>query len=237
MSAHRRAGAVLPLLVGFLFGCTVLTMYSDLGLLKQASTVDPEDPFPEPPWDSYRTLGRRTVVSSEFARFEVHHVRTEDGSVVKDWLWTDETSHVNILVHLRDENKYMLFRQTKYGLESPKYATVGGLFNAGESPEACANRELLEETGLLSETMVKLGSYRVQADRGGGVLHAFLARNCYFAPEKDRRKSDDYEKQSVHKFSLEELIELLRQGDIGEAQWLATTTLGVLHNIYKPKKY
>ena len=34
---------------------------------------------------------------------------------------------------------------------------MGGLFNVGETPEECANRELLEETGLIAENMVNLG--------------------------------------------------------------------------------
>ena len=44
------------------------------------------------------TLAVRTVTSTPFARFEIHKVRTESGQIVNDWLWTDERSHVNILV-------------------------------------------------------------------------------------------------------------------------------------------
>ncbi|CAN0196482.1 unnamed protein product, partial [Ectocarpus fasciculatus] len=190
-------------------------------------------PFPEAPWVSSRTLGRRTVVASPFARFEVHHVQQEDGTVARDWLWTDERAHVNILVHLKAENKYLIFKQTKYGLHGQKYATVGGLFNPGESPEECARRELLEETGLRAEALVSLGGYRVQADRGGGVLHVFLARNCVPAPMVDRLKSDDYEKQTIEKKSLEDLIAVIRSGNVGEVQWLATLALGALYDAHK----
>jgi ADP-ribose pyrophosphatase len=228
----------VPLSLGFLLSFIILSIYYDYDVLysyteSNFGDADPGDPFPEAPWVTARTLGRQTVVSSSFARFEVHHVRRDDGTVAKDWLWTDERSHVNVLVHLKEENKYLLFKQTKYGLLSPKYATVGGLFNAGESPEACARRELLEETGLLSEALVSLGAYRVQADRGGGMLHVFLARECYLAPEKDRLKSDDFEKQAVHKLTMDELLAVVRAGGVGEAQWLAAVTLGALHDMYK----
>ena len=86
--------------------------------------------------------------------------------VIDDWLWTDERSHVNILVHLKKEDKFLLFHQKKYGLKEAKYAAVGGLFNAGDTPEGCAKRELLEETGLEAEQMINLGAYRVQVNRG-----------------------------------------------------------------------
>ncbi len=88
------------------------------------------------------------VTSTPFARFEIHKVKTESGAIVNDWLWTDERSHVNILVHLKDSNKYLLARQKKYGLDREYLALVGGLFNEGETAIECAKRELLEETGL-----------------------------------------------------------------------------------------
>lgn len=64
---------------------------------------------------------------------------------------------MNILIHLKKENKYLLFYQNKYGLEKPALATLGGLFNAGETAVQCAARELEEETGLVAGEMVPLG--------------------------------------------------------------------------------
>ena len=92
----------------------------------------PMDPFPEPAWRTTQTLATRTITSTSFARFEIHQVLTDSGTVVDDWLWTDERSHVNILVHLKDEDKYLLFHQKKYGLEKPMYAAIGGLFEKGK---------------------------------------------------------------------------------------------------------
>ena len=135
----------------------------------------------------------KTVASTPFARFEIHKVKTESGAIIKDWLWTDERSHVNILIHLKAENRYLLFHQKKYGLERPYYAAIGGLFEIDDTPFGCANRELLEETGLEAE-MVYLGKYRVQVNRGGGILHAFYAKNA--VPSKNKKASDDYEKQA-----------------------------------------
>lgn len=92
----------------------------------------PMDAFPEPAWRTPGTIGVKTIASTAFARFEIHQVKTESGDIVNDWLWTDERSHVNILVHLKAENKYLLFYQKKYGLEKQYYAAIGGLFNNGE---------------------------------------------------------------------------------------------------------
>jgi ADP-ribose pyrophosphatase len=121
----------------------------------------------------------------------------------------------------------LLFHQLKYGLDKPAYAAIGGLFEIGETPHECASRELLEETGLVSEELVDLGRYRVQVNRGGGYLYAYLARNCVRAP--NGKPSDDYEKQEKRLLSKRELIEVVLQGKVGEAQWVATLALGLLH--------
>ena len=115
----------------------------------------------------------------------------------------------------------------KYGLEKPYYAAIGGLFNVGDTPLGCAQRELLEETGLEAEQWVGLGRYRVQVNRGGGILYAFLAKNC--VPSKNKKASDDYEKQVHKKVTRDELIALSLGGEIGEAQWVATVALGIVY--------
>ncbi|RYH00597.1 NUDIX hydrolase [archaeon] len=198
--------------------------------LDESSIAIPMQPFPEAPWRTPNTLEVRTVTSTPFARFEIHKVRTENGKIVNDWLWTDEREHVNILVHMKKGNKYMLFYQSKYGLTRKYYATVGGLFNKGDTPLTCAKRELLEETGLESEDMVYLGPYRVQVNRGGGILHAFLARNCYRS--QAWKASDDYEKQERRFLTREELVNVTLSADIGEAQWLATVSTALLYEDY-----
>jgi ADP-ribose pyrophosphatase len=189
--------------------------------------------FPEAPWRTPQTLAVRTVTSTPFARFEIHKVRTENGQIVNDWLWTDERAHVNILVHLEEENKFLLFHQKKYGLEKAYYATVGGLFEKTDTPESCARRELLEETGLEAKELIGLGKYRVQVNRGGGILHVFYAKNC--VKSKMKKFSDDYEKQAKKLLTKEELLQVILAGEIGEAQWLATAAISMLHEDYDKK--
>ena len=86
---------------------------------------------------------------------------------------------------------------------------------------------MLEETGLETNELIGLGKYRVQVNRGGGILHAFLAKNSVLS--KNKKSSDDYEKQVHRKLTRQELIDVCLNGEIGEAQWLATIALGLLY--------
>lgn len=186
--------------------------------------------FPEAPWVVEGvTLARRVVAETPFARFEVHRVKTETGEIINDWLWTDERSHVNILVHLKEENRYLMFEQRKYGLKENKLAVIGGLCNfAKESAAECAARELLEETGLEAGELVSLGEYRVQVNRGGGILYAYYAKNSVKS-SKTTTEDPDYEKQARKLMSSKELIEAALRGEVGEAQWVAAVALGLLY--------
>jgi 8-oxo-dGTP pyrophosphatase MutT (NUDIX family) len=248
MSSFRRVN-VLWFVYGVLFTLAVVFyvlyrfeskhMFRQVDTATSASKTTVEDEngisipmqaFPEPAWRTPSTLAVRTVTSTPFARFEIHKVRTESGKIVNDWLWTDERAHVNILVHMKKENKYMLFHQMKYGLTKPHYATVGGLFNPGDTPLTCAKRELLEEAGLESNEMVYLGAYRVQVNRGGGILHAFYARNCI--KSHTWKPSDDYETQEKRYLDRDELLKVMLGGEMGEVQWLATVATALLHEEY-----
>ena len=190
--------------------------------------------FPEPAWVvEGATLARKVVAETPFARFEVHKVKTESGEIVNDWLWTDERSHVNILVHLKEENKYLMFEQRKYGLKENKLAVIGGLCNfEKETAEECAARELLEETGLETSELVNLGAYRVQVNRGGGILYAYLAKNSVKS-SKTTATDPDYEKQARKLMTSKELIQAALRGEVGEAQWVAAVALGLLYEEHK----
>jgi 8-oxo-dGTP pyrophosphatase MutT (NUDIX family) len=236
MTFHFSFREKLCFLAGILLTFAILFFipmrFPDAGQLNKKSSlrnspVVPMVEFPEPAWRTPETLAVTTVASTPFARFEIHKVKTESGAIINDWLWTDERAHVNILVHLKNEDKYLLFYQKKYGLTRPHYAAIGGLFDVGDTPDGCAKRELLEETGLQAEQMIYLGAYRVQVNRGGGILHAFLAKNSVKSPV--HKHSDDYEKQEKKLLSRKELIDIALEGKIGEAQWLATIALGLLY--------
>jgi len=230
---------LMTLIFGFILGSVFHAMITSQyrGFSENPSALLPNQdmsiaipmlPYPEKPWRTPSTISARTVASTPFSRFEIHKVRTEDGHIVDDWLWQDERSHVNIVVHLKEENKYVIFKQTKYGFEGPRLAIVGGLFNAGDTPLQCAERELLEETGLQAGELVDLGGYRVQANRGGGILYAYLARDCVVSEHPAGKFEADYEKQTVIKVTYAQLREELLAHKFGEAQHMGVVAMALL---------
>ncbi len=234
MFKNQWLGLITGLFIGLLIGAISMLVGPDNHI------AIPMEQFHEAAWRTSKTKGVRVVTSTPFARFEIHQVEVENKdemgvvhkTLIPDWLWVDEREHVNVLVHLKEENKFLLYRQMKYGLKEPKLAIIGGLFadEEGENDaEVCAKRELLEETGLIAEEMKFLGRYRVQVNRGGGHLNIFLAKNSVRAPKSmlPHDFENDLEERNELKLTRAELMEEVRSHEVGEAQWLATIMMGL----------
>lgn len=93
------------------------------------------------------------------------------------------------------DNQILLVK-TVYGTY---WGTPGGMMSRGESPEACALRELKEETGITGEIAYKLGTYASAQEGKRDTIHVFVVR----ADKKDL--SLEWELASAQWFSLDAL--------------------------------
>jgi 8-oxo-dGTP pyrophosphatase MutT (NUDIX family) len=195
-------------------------------------------------WKRGVTQGVQTLYETQFGRFQIHQVQLENGNVVKDWMWLDETDNINVLVEKKDNHNFLVLQQEKYGLEKTTLAVVGGLIEPHEKPLQAAQRELEEELGLESQEWISLGAYRAAANRGGGTTHTFLARNCEevimdTTSSKKRNNNNnnggggkmavgEEEHQEVIELSRDELLDALLKGKFQEIKWTATVALALL---------
>ncbi len=173
------------------------------------------------PW---KTLSRRTVYQQErFLTLELHQVELPDGRVVPDWAWIITPDYVNILAQTV-EGEFLIFRQRKYAVQGISLSPVGGFVETGETPEAAAQRELREETGYSATEWMPLGSYAVDANRGAGHAHLFLARNARPVCEPT---ADDLEEQELLLLPRAEVERALAQGQFKVLAWASVVALGL----------
>ena len=164
------------------------------------------------------TLGTRVLLDhSKFLRVEEHIVRFPDGTVIPDWPWLVTPEYVSVVAITRDK-LYICFRQMKYAVDGISLAPVGGFIEADEDPLTAAKRELLEETGHTASHWESLGHYIVDANRGAGRAHFFLAQDTEQTSEPC---PDDLEEMQLVFLSRQEIIQGLRAGDVKVLPWIA----------------
>ena len=173
------------------------------------------------PW---KTLSRRTIFQHErFLSVELHEVELPDGRVIDVWPWIVTPDYVNVLAETQD-GRFLCFRQTKYAVEGVSLAPVGGFIEPGEAPEAAARRELLEETGYESPDWIRVGSYAVDANRGAGKAHLYVARR---AARVASPTADDLEEQELLLLNRTDLERALADGEFKVLAWAAAVALGL----------
>jgi len=175
------------------------------------------------PW---KTLSRDTILDrGKFLVVENHAVELPDGRVISDWPWLITPDYVNVLA-VTEEDAFLCFRQTKYGIDGTSLAPVGGYLEPGEDPLAGAKRELFEETGHEAPDWIRLGRYRVDGNRGAGIAHLFLARGARRTADTT---SDDLEEQHLLSLSRAEIEAALAAGEFKVLAWAAVVALALHH--------
>lgn len=174
--------------------------------------------------DSWKTLSRRTILDQgKYLRIENHTIKLPDGRIIEDWPWVITPDFANVLA-VTPDGQYLVFRQTKYSVDGPSLAPVGGYIEPGEEPLVAAKRELLEETGFSAEEWISLGSFPVDGNRGAGVAHYFLARDAQPEAVID---ADDLEEQELLLLNRDEIEKALAAGEFKLLPWMGIVALAL----------
>ena len=94
-----------------------------------------------------------------------------------DMFVLEQPNWVNVIPLTSDEQVVMV-EQWRHGTRSVHLETPGGLMESGETPEQCARRELLEETGYEADEVERLGTVHPNPAIQNNLQHYVLATNC-----------------------------------------------------------
>lgn len=144
--------------------------------------------------------------------FRVRHdlYRRQSDGLMHEFVVVECPDWVNIVAVTHDQ-KIILVRQFRHGLNGPTWEIPGGVLEPGEPPEVGALRELREETGYLPERMDLLGIIHPNPAYQMNTCHVFLARNCRPAGEQHLDPTEELE---LGFFPLEVVLQMVERGEI-----------------------
>jgi ADP-ribose pyrophosphatase len=104
----------------------------------------------------------------------------------------------------------ILLRQYRYAAGGTLWEAPAGKLDDGESPEACAIRELEEEAGVTANRLVRLTTLLTTPGFSDERVHLFLATGL----EEGRQALEEHEVIECHRMPLARAVDLVVSGDI-----------------------
>lgn len=118
------------------------------------------------------------------------------------------------IVPLFEDGRIILVRQYRYPVTTELLEIPAGTLEADEDPEACAKRELEEETGYRCQEIKKLGAMFVAPGYSTEKIHLYLARGLI----KTQANTDEDELINVEVIPLSAALEMVGSGKIEDAK-------------------
>jgi len=114
--------------------------------------------------------------------------------------------------------RVLLIRQFRHAAEEFIWEVPAGRLDPGETPEACARRELEEETGMRARTLERLTMIYTTPGFTDERIHLFLAHGLEAGTQ--RREADEF--LELHPLRWSEVMALVRSGEIQDGKTLTS---------------
>lgn len=152
---------------------------------------------------------------------EVHHVglRMPDGEVVSRDLI--HYAGAAVILPVLPDGRIVLIRNYRFAVEERLWELPAGMLEEGEPPEACAARELIEETGYTAGRIEKLGAFYTGPGTTDENMHSFLATDL----TDGKQDLERYEDIAVEIVPDETVREMVCSGEIHDGKTIATLAL------------
>lgn len=167
----------------------------------------------------YQTLQSEPVYQGKAFRVRRDQVRLPDGQLTR----LDIVEHIGAvtILPLDADGRIWFVRQYRHAAAQELLELPAGTLEPGEPPEACARREIREETGLAAGELHKLGEFFLAPGYSTEYMHVFLATDLH----PDPLPGDQDEFLSVEARPAGEVFEMIARGEIQDAKTLAALLL------------
>lgn len=152
-------------------------------------------------------------ISSKIAyrtsHFSVREDQVVDPSGAKSVYHVVDIVPAITIVALDAQNRIYLLEEEKY-IPGKIWTVPAGKIEPGETPLACAKRELKEEAGLIAKKWTALGKFFSSPGFSNGTGHCFLAQEI----SEGKQELEPSEKIKVVKVPFAKTLKMIKEGKI-----------------------
>ena len=117
------------------------------------------------------------------------------------------------IVPLLDDNTVIMERQYRHPVRDYLFEIPAGTIDPGETPLACAQRELEEEAGYIADEFIELGKVHILPAYSDELIHVYLARGL--SPTKQNLDQDEI--IHVVEYRLDQALQMIESGQVTDA--------------------
>lgn len=171
---------------------------------------------------SFETLDTETIYQGRAFDVRRDQVRLPDGNLT----YLDIVDHKGAVTLLPlDEQEHIWFvRQYRHAALQEILELPAGVLEDGETPEACAGREIREEIGMAANRLQKIGEFYLAPGYSTEYMHVYKATELH----PDPLPCDPGEFLRVEKIPVNEVRYLIETGEIRDSKTLAALFLSKL---------
>ena len=176
----------------------------------QSASPDAEDK--DLVWEEVRT---EHIVQDAWIDFRRSSFRFPDGNVFEPYYTYSRRDYV-VIVARDTQGKYLCVRQFRQGIRKVTTEFPAGGIERGENEDAlkAAKRELLEETGYVSDEWQSLLTIPSNATIADNTAYLFFANNCR---KESGQSLDAMEFLNVHLLDADEIGQRIAEGRFEQA--------------------
>jgi ADP-ribose pyrophosphatase len=125
------------------------------------------------------------------------------------------------LIPVDSAGRILFVRQYRYAIGEELLELPAGTLDEGEEPEACAHREIREETGMSAGKLEKIGEFFLVPGYSTEYMYIYLASDL----KPDPLPGDEDEFITVEAIAMQKIPELISQGILRDAKSLSALFL------------
>ena len=162
---------------------------------------------------NWKTLDSKYLFKKPWLTARVDKVQLPTGAIIDEYYILEYPEWVNTIAITKD-GKFVFVRQYRHGIGKTVSELCAGVVEEGEDPMDAAKRELLEETGFGGGEWTPWMTISANASTHTNLTHCFLATGVEPIGEQHLDNGEDIK---VRFFSREEVLEMLRQGEVWQS--------------------
>jgi 8-oxo-dGTP pyrophosphatase MutT (NUDIX family) len=173
----------------------------------------------------WRILSSEYRIQTKFLRLRADRVELPSGEVVDDY-FVRESRGFCVVFALTPDQHVPLVRQYKHGIGEIVVELPAGMIDEGETPQACAARELAEETGYTGSPPELVRTFYADPTNATARFHLYLVRD---AVRTHDQRFDVTEEIEVELASVDEVRAMAYDGRIAAGSQVAAALVALAH--------